>query len=162
MNHYTFSCSALLVPVQSQPLQVAKKAEPVKEEKEKPVLKRWSSRDSPSRDVHESSKNEPHTLEEVGRRMAFVFTVLREWVCLFMKETRKLRVLLPSKNTPHAPHTYHTHTHTVSQGIQSTFGGKRETKKAGSRIRGKSRRTQALLIPYTYFCFRKTIGNSWV
>ena len=90
MNHYTFSCSALLVPVQSQPLQVAKKAEPVKEEKEKPVLKRWSSRDSPSRDVHESSKNEPHTLEEVGRRMAFVFTVLRGWVCLFMKETRKL------------------------------------------------------------------------
>ena len=72
---------------QSQPLHVAKKAEPVKEDKEKPVLKRWSSRDSPSRDVNESSRSEPHTLEEVGRRGGVcVARVLRGWICLLWRK----------------------------------------------------------------------------
>ena len=107
---------------QSQPLHVAKKAEPVKEEKEKPVLKRWSSRDSPSRDVNEPSRSEPHTLEEVGRRCGVcVVTMLRGWICLLWREHTSYEFYsFPSKkhttcnitHTPtHTPHTYHTHTH---------------------------------------------------
>jgi len=66
--------------------------------------------------------------------MAFVFTVLRGWVCLFMKETRKLRVLLPSKNTPHAPHTYHTHTHTHTQYRKAYKGLLEENEKLKKRV----------------------------
>ena len=50
-------------------------------------------------------------------------------------------------------HTHHIHTRTVSQSIQGTFGWKCNTTKAGSRIRGKPRRTQAFLIHPMYFLF---------